>query len=94
MQVASVSAGFLFFTGWWFALDASISHHKAGPVSCLFLFCTLVQYICTVQRVISCLFLFCSPVQYICTVQRVISYLYLFCTPVHQGLALNMYRNI
>ena len=26
-KVASVLAGFLFFSGWWFALDASISHH-------------------------------------------------------------------
>ena len=43
MQVASVAAGFLFFTGWWFALDASISHHKAGPISCLLLLCTLVH---------------------------------------------------
>ena len=26
-KVASVLAGGLFFSGWWFALDASISHH-------------------------------------------------------------------
>jgi len=26
-KVASVLAGTLFFSGWWFALDASISHH-------------------------------------------------------------------
>ena len=26
-KVASVIAGGLFFSGWWFALDASISHH-------------------------------------------------------------------
>ena len=34
-KIASVAAGFLFFTGWWFALDASASYHQvtsqAGP---------------------------------------------------------------
>ena len=27
-KIASVLAGALFFSGWWFALDASISHYK------------------------------------------------------------------
>ena len=27
-KIASVLSGFLFFSGWWFALDASISHHS------------------------------------------------------------------